>query len=89
MNAQPLSSWYFFFTLCRYTANDLKHDSGHFYTATFSVVMPDTSTSDTIFFAYCYPYTYSDLKRSVVLNVEGVGRNACRNSLSAAFPVFP
>eukprot|EP00750_Incisomonas_marina_P011877 INCI16428.3.p1 GENE.INCI16428.3~~INCI16428.3.p1 ORF type:complete len:848 (+),score=151.28 INCI16428.3:213-2756(+) len=46
-----------------YTANDLKHDSGHFYTATFSVVMPDTSTSDTIFFAYCYPYTYSDLKR--------------------------
>ena len=46
-----------------YTSNDLKHDSGNFYTVTFTVTMPDTTDNDTIYFAYCYPYTYTDLKR--------------------------
>lgn len=34
------------------------------YTLTFTYKF--THDSDTVFFAYCYPYTYSDLKQDLI-----------------------
>lgn len=34
---------------------------GNYYTLTFSIKFP--YENDTVYFAHCYPYTYSDLQR--------------------------
>ena len=44
-----------------YYQNHIKRRGGYYYTATFTVDFPHDD--DTVFMAYCFPYTYSDLQR--------------------------
>ena len=44
-----------------YYQNHIKRRGGHYYTATFTVEFP--YDDDTVYLAYCFPYTYTDLKR--------------------------
>ena len=43
-----------------YYQNHIKRKGGHYYTASFTVTFPHDH--DTVFLAYCYPYSYSDLQ---------------------------
>ena len=38
-----------------------RKNAGYFYTLTFSAVAKHDN--DTVYFAHCYPYTYTDLVR--------------------------
>ena len=44
-----------------YYQNHIKRRGGYYYTATFTVEFPHDQ--DTVYLAYCFPYTYSDLQR--------------------------
>ena len=43
-----------------YYQNHIKRKGGHYYTASFTITFPHDQ--DTVYLAYCYPYTYSDLQ---------------------------
>jgi hypothetical protein len=43
-----------------YYRNSIKRKNGHFYTFSWSYIFENAN--DTYYFAYCYPYTYSDLQ---------------------------
>ena len=43
-----------------YYQNHIKRKGGHYYTASFTITFPHDN--DTVYLAYCYPYTYTDLQ---------------------------
>jgi len=45
--------------VCYYQNSLKRKTANHYYTLTFSVVLP--YDNDTVYFAHCFPYTYSDL----------------------------
>jgi hypothetical protein len=48
-------------------------NSGKFFTLTFTYTFDNPN--DTVYFAYCYPYTYTDLRRYIaILYYPGVLR---------------
>lgn len=47
--------------VCYYQNSMKKQKVGHYFTLTFSVVF--NNDNDTVYFAHCYPYTFSDLCR--------------------------
>ena len=47
--------------VCYYQNSMKRKTVGHYYTLTFSVQFP--FDNDTVYFAHCYPYTFSDLQR--------------------------
>jgi hypothetical protein len=44
-----------------YYQNHIKRKGGHYYTASFTITFPHDQ--DTVYLAYCFPYTYSDLQK--------------------------
>lgn len=44
-----------------YYQNNIRRKGGFYYTATFTLSFPHSL--DTVYVAYCYPYTYTDLRR--------------------------
>jgi len=47
------------YNVCYYQSNLKKKNSGYYYTLTWSIKFK--YDFDTVFFAHCYPYTYSRL----------------------------
>lgn len=47
--------------VCYYQNSMKRKTVGNYYTLTFSIKFP--YENDTVYFAHCYPYTYSDLQR--------------------------
>ena len=45
--------------VCYYQNSMKRKTVGHYYTLTFSATFQNDN--DTIYFAHCYPYTFSDL----------------------------
>lgn len=60
-----------------YYQNHVKRRGGYYYTATFTMDFP--YSDDTVYIAYCYPYTYTDLQRYLhTLEVDPRRRNRFR-----------
>ena len=50
--------------VCYYQNSRRKKGSKFLYTVTFTVTFPHEQ--DCVYFAYCYPYTYTDLRRDLI-----------------------
>ena len=48
--------------LCMAAQNNIKRKNGHYY-YTFTCTYQFSHSRDTVYLAYCYPYTYTDLQR--------------------------
>lgn len=66
--------------ICYYQNNMRRKAGGYYYTLTFTITF--NNDSDTVYFAHCYPYTYTDLNNYLnTISADLKKKNRVRRSV--------